>query len=175
MHTAALRTRLLLAALAALSGPAARAAEPTAPTRWTVSFTGFGPVRFGMTVREAGEAMKLKLEEDGPNRRCHFAGNDGQLPGVSFMVIDGQVVRVDVQNISNRTDEGAGVGVTESWLKKVHAKIKVERHPREAGGHYFILPAGDGRHALLFETDGQAVTSFRAGWIEPLALIDGCR
>lgn len=176
MHARFLQPHPLLIGIACLLlAQAAAAAEPSTPAQWTLSFTGFGPVKFGMTVREAGEAMKLKLSEDAPSRRCHFAVNDGQLSGVEFMVLDGVIVRADVFNISNRTADGAGVGMTEAWVKKLHPQIKVDRHPRDPAGHYLILPGGDGKHAILFETDGQAITGFRAGQFEPLAMINGCR
>ena len=159
----------VLLGLAALAAPLVRK-----PARWTLSFEGFGPVRVGMTVAEAGKALKVKLVEHEPPEPCHYAWSEGELPGIAFMVLDGRVVRVDVTKDVYRAESGARVGATEEEVRRLHPQVQVERHPYDDDGHYLVLASRDQRYGMIFETDGKVVTSFRAGEREPVRYIEGC-
>ncbi len=174
--------RLVVSALAAslaLAGHPAHAAERArASKHWTVGFQGVGPVKAGMTVKEAEKALKVKLEDERlgtPDfEACHYAGNRKELPGLGFMVLRGKIARVDVHGGDYRTAAGAGVGTTEDELKKLYPRAQLQQHPYLAIGHYLWVTSEDGKYSLLFETAGNAVTSLRSGEKGAVASIEGC-
>lgn len=155
----------------------ARGAEPAGdPKRWVLSFTGLGPVRIGMPVREAERALKTKLHEeqaDDPDE-CHYASNEAVLPGVAFMLEHRKIVRIDVNSGAYRTSSGVQIGMTEEDVRKRHPNVVVEQHQYDPSGHYLTIVGEDGRHAIVFETDGKMVTNFRGGERGPVAYVEGC-
>ncbi len=168
------RRRVLLG-IAILLGLAAVAAPwLRKPARWTLSFEGFGPVKIGMTVREAEKALGMKLVENEVSEPCHYAWREGELPGVGFMVLDGKIVRIDVTKDAYRAESGARVGAAEEEIRRLHPQIQVERHPYDDDGHYLVLADRDRRYGMIFETNGKVVTSFRAGERKPVGYIEGC-
>lgn len=148
--------------------------EPPTRARWDLSFKGFGPVTVGMSVREAEKALKVSLNEDDASESCHYARNDGDLPGVAFMVVDGKIARVDISSPAYRTSKGARVGMTEQEVRQIYPKVAVEPHPYDDAGHHLVVTSDDERHGMVFETNGKVVTEFRAGWREPVGYIEGC-
>ena len=77
-----------------------------------------------------------------------------------------------------RTVSGAGVGDTEEKIKKLYpAQITIEPHHYDPEkGHYLNYWPKDGKHeyGMVFETDGEKVTSFRVGTNAAIALVEGC-
>lgn len=146
---------------------------PAGSSRWTVSFKGFGPVKFGMTVREAEKALKMRLAEEQTSEACHYASNEKELRGAAFMVIDGKVARVDVYD-AYRTDRGARIGMSEAEIRSLYPGIQVEPHHYDPTGHYLVVTSADGQTGIVFETDGKVVTDFRAGQREPVGYVEGC-
>jgi hypothetical protein len=142
---------------------------------WSLSFDGFGPVKVGMTVPEAEKALNMRLGADrAPDETCHYVLNEKQLSGVGFMVLEGRIARIDVSTRDHPTWRGARVGATEAELRRLHPQIAVNSHPYDDRGHDLRLASRDRRRALIFETDGQVVTSFRAGMAKAVAYIEGC-
>jgi hypothetical protein len=86
-------------------------------------------------------------------------------------------VRIDVSGVHIRTANGAGVGDTEDRIKRLYSgKINVEPHAYVEGHylHYSPKNSADRGFGRVFETDGKRVTSFRAGTLAAIALIEGC-
>ncbi len=123
---------------------------------------------------EASNALGTSLVEDDPSEPCHRAWTEGVLSGLVLMVIDGRIVRIDVTKDLFRAEAGAGVGSTEREVRRLHPEAAVEAHPYYENGHYLVLTSPDQRYAMIFETDGKVVTSFRAGEREPVGYIEGC-
>ena len=97
------------------------------------------------------------------------------------MVINGRIERVDITDRPGRrvtTVSGVGTGDTEEAVKRTYpGRIRVERHPYLPAGHYLIYTPADPALAhlsMIFETDGQVVTSFRAGMKGAVSQIEGC-
>lgn len=94
---------------------------------------------------------------------------------VSFMVNGGRIERVDVFGRGYVTDRGAGVGDTEGRIKRLYkGMVKVSRHPYVDYGHYLEVKRGGSRYGIIFETDGERVTSYRAGRYPAVGYIEGC-
>jgi len=150
---------------------------------------GLGPVRAGMSVAQAERALHLSLRADPPAladdgdgealaewRSCHYESSP-ELPGVLFMVSADRVVRVDVEAGAWGTTRGVRLGTPEVEVLRRYPGIAVHPHPYVDFGHYLVLEAtDDGGHpaAMIFETDGQVVTSFRSGAAEPVGYVEGC-
>lgn len=97
-----------------------------------IDFNGFGPVTFGMTVRQASNGLGVPIKEyemsQGENRQdyvaCHYAAGEGNLKDVSFMISNGRIVRIDIANRNVATVHGAKIGMTEKDLKRIYPNVK---------------------------------------------------
>jgi hypothetical protein len=133
-----------------------------------------GPVVIGMTLAQAEEAADQPLKQEGDDLGgcVYYTPRSGQ-PDVSFMVIDGVVSRIDVDSGTTTTNVSIGIGSTEAEVKGMYRNAVVSKHPY-TDGHYLRVLDEDGQHAILFETDGQKVTSFRSGYPSAVDQIEGC-
>jgi hypothetical protein len=148
-----------------------------------LSLDGLGPVDIGMTLEQASAAAgtPIRIRPDDPyDGDCHYAYAAG-VPEVAFMVINGRIARVDVGDRSGRrvtTVSGIGVGDAEEAVKRTYpGRIRVEGHPYRPTGHYLVYVPADPALAhlsMIFETDEQVVTTFRAGMKGAVAQIEGC-
>jgi hypothetical protein len=135
-----------------------------------LSEDGLGQIQVGMTL---DEAVNMGLLSENPNMKttCDYvfpAVGAGIPDGVSVMVVKGKVARIDVDTGSVTTEEGAKIGDGDDLQVRPHKYINT--------GHYLVVP-GDSASAgkeLLFETDGQHVTAFRAGRLPEVEWVEGC-
>lgn len=141
---------------------------------------GFGPVRVGMTVQEAGVALGTKLVPviDPPDEECATYGPESGFDGVAFLVARGVVARTDVTAGSTQTTEGVAVGQSEAEAqRRYEGRLAVGDHDYLVGGHYLTLmptaPA-DEDFRLVIETDGRKVTALRAGRLPEVEYSEGC-
>jgi hypothetical protein len=148
---------------------------------------GVGPVRVGMTLAEATSAAHTTIRITGPDigTDCRYAQAVDGPPGLAFMVVDGRIVRVDVWPSPPQprpspvaTVSGAHVGSTEDQVKALYpGRIKVTQHPYLEKGHYLTYTPQDAAYRdfnLIFETDGERVTSFRSGYARNVGQVEGC-
>lgn len=140
---------------------------------------GLGQIQIGMTLVDAVN-MGVLNENPGMNKQCDFvfpAVGAGIPDGVSVMVVKGDIARIDVDTGSVTTDEGAKIGDTEDRIKSLYGDdLKIEPHKYIKGGHYMTV-MGDSTSAgkaLVFETDGDRVTSFRGGRLPEVKWVEGC-
>jgi hypothetical protein len=97
--------------------------------------------------------------------------------GVSVMVVKGKIARIDVDTGSVTTEEGAKIGDTEEKIKSIYGDdLQIHPHKYITGGHYLVVPgdSASAGKALVFETDGQHVTMFRAGRQPEVQWVEGC-
>ncbi|HKV06674.1 MAG TPA: hypothetical protein VJ725_00965 [Thermoanaerobaculia bacterium] len=160
-------------------GPALQSSTLTPDSK--VSIRGIGPVRVGMSLEEATNAMGSRLvRSDGQNgsEDCYYVEPEGGPPGLSFMIVSGQIARVDIQNPAFESRSGARVGLTEEKvLSMFGSKIRVEGHQYDENGHYLIFEPADPQdknYSMIFETDGKVVTTFRAGRLPEVAYVEHC-
>jgi hypothetical protein len=159
--------------------PAATAATPATLTTpataadWMVTPTGSGPVRIGMTVVEARQALGGQLTPLGPTGPCHYLRSASAPPDLAFMVIDNHLARVDVANKAVATTAGARIGDSEARIKTLYPQVEVTPH-KYVKGHYLTVLTDNGEYGIVFETDGQRVTRYRAGRMPEVGWIEGC-
>jgi pimeloyl-ACP methyl ester carboxylesterase len=158
---------------------------PRAPTDLASSYVtlnGLGPLVVGMTVPEASAALGVSIEmSEIPEVDCGYGTPAGAPEGLALMFLGGRLARIDAgrpATISTRS--GIRIGSTETDVQRAYpGQITVEPHPYDfdGTGHYLVFtpqnPA-DADRLLIFETDGNIVTSYRAGAREAVQLIEGC-
>lgn len=143
-------------------------------TTWIVHPDHVGAVQFGVTA--TGTRPFGDSSTSFPQTGCTYWRPDGR----AFMVEDGIVVRIDVDSASPplETAEGIGIGSTEAEIRSAygeHVTIQLHKYQWEAGWRYFVyLPPTDSLHAIVFETDGNTVRTFRAGRRPQVQYVERC-
>lgn len=177
-----MRGRTLFLALAVASLIVAGGADASRQAvRWRVGLRSFGPIRYGMTLREASRAVGARVEPGVENAAedCSFTSVPGAPRGTAFMVTGGRLVRVDVDTAGIPTVSGAQVGWSEEQVRSLYpGQVRTEAHPYTGPeGHYLVFVArerADSAFGLIFETDGRRVLSYRAGRQPEVSWIEGC-
>jgi hypothetical protein len=156
------------------AAPSVDTAENPAPAvrAWEVTPTGIGSVKTGMSVDEAQVALHNDLVVPANLAECAFLKTKNGPEGVSFMVEQGHVSRVDVISGPTATSAGARIGDTEDRIKSLYSGISVTPHKYNTGGHYLTY-SGDGGK-IVFESDGSKVTKYRAGNTPSVENVEGC-
>lgn len=150
----------------------------------SVSIRSIGPVRIGMTVSEAEDASGLTLVgEPDPtiSENCYFVAPDGApgYEGVSFIVVDDRIGRVDIDPPSTiTTRSGAGIGSTEQELRDLFpGQIEDAAEFIVDGRAVMFVPQDevDEDYRVIFELDEQStVARFRSGVLPPVGFGEGC-
>ena len=167
---------LLLATctIACITAPSAIAQEPR------ITFNGYGPVRIGMSAQALETALGVKLERgapDGDSEACEYVAASRGYEGVSFMLLNQRLARIDVSSPKVRTRSGARIGLSqEAVLALYPGRIKISPHEYTApDGSYLTMFSPDKRHGMRFETDHGKVTVYYAGTAEAVQYIEGCQ
>ena len=156
----------------------ALALAAAAPGDTPVTLQGIGPLRVGLSLdalrRRFGATSEYGPYPD-PEVDCEFFRSPA-FPGVSMMVVDGRVVRIDIDDRRYRTRSGARVGMTEREIRAIYGRqMQVEPHPYgDADDHYLVYDARDEPLGMIFETTDRRATEFRVGYQEYVSLIEGC-
>lgn len=144
---------------------------------WTVTPTGIGAIRVSMGVEELRRvAGDVTLPAGGGE--CAYVHPGSAPPGVSAMLANGQVARIDVDSAGVRTNRGATIGDTEARIEELYAgRLTTTPHKYLAGGHYLTVipaPPADSARRIVFETEGGVVTRFRAGRLPEVSWVERC-
>jgi len=150
-----------------------------ADTAITVTATGYGPLRIGMTVADAAHALGSPAPSTvGLDTACAYVHFGAAPPGMRIMITGGTVARIEVDSSAVPTGLGVRVGDSEARVKELYgARVSVEPHKYLPNGHYLVVapvPPTDSNFRLIFETDGSRVTSYRAGRLPQVQWVEGC-
>jgi hypothetical protein len=148
--------------------------EPDAPA-WAVTVHGAGPIRFGMTVAQASGALGTTV--GAAPQGCDYAAMPGVPAGLRFMVVNGRIVRADVDSTGLPSDRGAAVGMTAAEVQRLYGdSLASMPHKYDTTGRYLVFapPAGDTAYHLLFETARDTVVRYRAGRVPEVDWVEGC-
>ena len=153
-----------------------RRAPEAAP--WIIRPDGIGPIRVGMSVAEASGALGDELAvRGGAGASCAYV-HSARLPaGMSLMVAGDTIVRVDVDSNTVATDSGVRVGDSVAAVRaRYHDSLRSEPNKYQpAPAHNLVFePTGDSLHRIIFETDGQRVTTLRSGRLPQVAYVERC-
>jgi len=146
--------------------------------RWTVSTTGIGPLRFGMTVaamgKELGDSALAKVDT---RAACTYVRPSRVPRGASLMISNGVFVRVDIDSAGVLTETGIGVGDSEVSVlvrNAGRARIESNKYSGPLAHNLLVTSPMDPGNAMIFETDGRAIQRFRAGTRAAVALAERC-
>lgn len=159
--------------------PVTVADSATVRTGLTVTATGYGALRIGMTVRNAATALgSPEPSMVGLDTACAYPKFDNQPAGMRIMIVRGNVARLDIDSASIATGLGARVGDPESRIKELYgSRVVVQPHKYDSTGHYLIvnpIPPTNVGFELVFETDSGRVTRYRAGRMPEVEWVEGC-
>ena len=165
------RARAALAALGLLASAAGVAADRR------LAMQRFGPVRVGMTVREAAAAAGWTPSGGGAGAdspECRFV-SFAEAPGVRFLVEGGRIRRADLAGGSRATLSGLRIGDAEARAREIYgARVAATPHKYLEGGRYLTWKSSDGRFALVLESDGEKIVAIRAGARPAAEYVEGC-
>ncbi len=157
-------------------------AQSQLTTQSKVFADGFGRARVGMTVKQVNDVAGTRLVSlDGKpiqSKGCFYV-KPKEPQGVQFMLTDGRIARVDIVNNKQITTvSGAKIGDTEAKIKSLYpGQIKVTPHKYVPGGHYLTFTSSYPlykKYRVVFETDGNRVTRYRAGQLPEVEFVEGC-
>ena len=171
-----MRRGILYGAVLIATGSAASIPEAWADD-WRITTAGYGPVRIGMSVEAAAQALGAKLVSDGPidSPECHYLRPEPAVEGLWFMISDDVVVRVEVNAPGVKTRSGVAVGDTEERVKALFPQAEVTPHKYVApDGSYLTVWASSRKAAVRFETYQGKVTSFYAGRVPEVEYVECC-
>ena len=137
---------------------------------WTVSASGAGTARIGATVGELGVTLDPSADPQG----CNYVKVAGAPDSVLFMIDSGRLVRVEVTGGQTPTAAGARVGDAESRIRELYPDVREMPHKYTDGRYLIALSAADTMHRVVFETDGEWVTRYRAGVFPQVEWVEGC-
>lgn len=148
-------------------------------TKLTVNAYGIGALRAGMTVAEANGALNgaLSVPASRDSMACTYATWNGAPEGVHVMVEGGRIARVEVRNGAIETADGAHIGDTEERIKALYAGRVVVQPQKYSSGHALVVtPASpaDSAFRIIFETEKNLVTKYRAGTRSQVEYVEGC-
>ena len=160
-------------------------ADTAPPSPTVLTPAGLGVVQLGMTLTQAETALGAQLEPmpPGADVACWMTRRaDGRAPQVFYTVQNGRITRIDINTASSAgtpsnvtTPEGIGVGAAEADVLKAYGKqAKVMPSKYDEHGHTLAVENPHTRTALLFETSGGKVTTFRTGYLPASNYVEGC-
>jgi hypothetical protein len=133
----------------------------------------------GGTFAEASAALKTGLvaPPGADTSACTYLQWSDAPEGVRIMTAGGRIARIDVNSGSTATADGARVGDTEQRIDSLYKGRVVSSPHKYTKGHYLtVSPVAktDSTYRIVFETDGQRVTKYRAGRRPEVELVEGC-
>jgi hypothetical protein len=146
---------------------------------WEATVAGVGPVKLGMTLAQAEQAMGRKLVTkwpEGDSAECAYYTTQPEVEGLLFMTALGKIVRYDVRGPNVRTRSGIAVGDPVQKARAAYGdQLQVSPHkytgPEES---YLTLWSSDRTTAIRFETLKGKIDRFYAGFAEQAQYVEGC-
>lgn len=163
----------MIALLGACSRSSAPAADvpPAAPP--LLSAGGIGPVRFGMRLAQAEQAVQGKAMLPTPFDPACSMVRLPSLPKLRFMVEQGIVTRADADpGVGNAL--GIAVGDPLARIRARHPEGLLTPHKYDADGHYLTFPSADAGAAIVLEASGGKISKVRAGLQPAVAYVETC-
>jgi hypothetical protein len=131
-----------------------------------------------MTAAEARAALpSFRMPPGAETTGCDYASADGVPAGVTIMVEDGRVGRIEVIKGDVATSTGARIGDSESTVKKLYPQqVNITPHKYTDGHYLTVVPKSpaDSAFRIIFETDGVRVLRYRAGILPQVEYVEGC-
>jgi hypothetical protein len=138
---------------------------------WTLSTSGAGPLRFGMSLADAIVATNGDFYTPKANLDCTYFRSSRSPLGVAVMVVNRIVTRVVVDAGSTATTEGVRIGSTEDEIEAAYpGRVTTSSY---ANGNVLRV-SGESGGEMVFETIGGRVHRFHVGQAPPAQWREGC-
>ena len=160
--------------------PALPSATDSNTAQWIVTERGIGSIIGGMTIDEASTAAGATLiPKDGaaPGSTCMYLEWPGGPAGVRLMSENARVVRVDVEDSTVTTREGARVGDSAERITTLYdGRVADTPHKYTSGRYLTVTPTSpaDSAYRMVFEVENGRVTRFRSGIRPAVEYVEGC-
>ena len=159
--------------------PAPTEPEPE-PIDAVVTLRALGPVRIGMTVDEAAGEAGVELRRDFGRQStstCYYV-TAAALRGVSIMVVDDEIARIDVDSPSTiATRSGVRIGTPVDNLRQVYPNNIRQANDAVAEGEALAFVPNDDFDAdyrIYFEIEDGQVARYRLGTKPAVDYLGGC-
>ena len=146
-----------------------------------LSSEGLGPVRVGMSVREASEALHTRFGDaiEGGDNSCMEYGLPDAAPGggIAIMAIDGKIARVTIvsADLGVRTPEGIGIGSTEQQVRAAYPGSADSPAPYDdPPAHDLTFWRHPNAEGIRFEIDAHGRVVRMHGGSSAITYIEGC-
>jgi len=145
-----------------------------------LTFDSFGAARIGMSREQLAEALGGKLEDampgDDDSEQCGYVTSARVPKGVSFMLIDQHLARIDIISPQILAASGIRIGSTQADVLAAYpGRVQVSPHAYTSPeGTYLTIHSLDGHLGIRFETDQGRVVNFYAGTAQAIEYIEGC-
>lgn len=153
------------------------ATGPTLGRNSSLSTVGLDTVTFGLTVNQAERASGHEMIACEPVTDCYRVTPDGAPTGISFVVDNGTIERVDIVGDSPITTlSGAGIGSTDEELDELFGD-RLERVDLGGGRTDVVfVPAdeNDQEFRVAFTTVDGVVESLRSGRVPLVLDLEAC-
>ena len=153
--------------------------EPVIPTlgeNSTLSTVGLDTVDFGMTVSQAEEASGHEMVPCEPVGECYRVVAAGAPPGISFLVHEGTIERIDIVDGPIETRSGIGIGTAAGRPEELWPD-QIEREQLDADTVDLVFVPTDENDAefrVVFTAVGDEIASMRAGRMPMVLEADPC-
>jgi hypothetical protein len=144
--------------------------EPVVPTlgaNSSITTVGLDTVNFGMTVFQAEKAAGTPMIPCEPVSECYRVTPVEAPEGISFVVHEGTIERVDIASGPITTVSGVGIGTEESRIIELFGD-QIEREPiDDATTNLVFVPTdeSDAAFRVIFTISDGVVQTFRSGRI----------
>ena len=155
-----------------LLAPTAAVAAPA----WVLTPDGLGPLRIGMTVKQARAALGREMASDDEfSESCKPYGVTG-LEGLGLIFADGRLDSIDINlKAPWRTAAGIGLGDTEAAVRKAYGRaiVRTKNAYEDPPAAYLTIKGRHGR-GIKFTTDShRRIEAIDVGG-ESISYIEGC-
>jgi hypothetical protein len=140
-----------------------------------INFDSIGEIKIAMTVQRAEEVSGLQLlpitSSGLINEGCYYVEPqvNAQLERVRFMVIIDAIATIEVsRNYTLATVNGAQVGQSIDQVKAIYSKNLVTKD------NTLIYTPPKKKFRIVFETDRDQITGYRAGRLPEVDYANGC-
>lgn len=152
---------------------------------------GLGPVRIGMTQRQAERVLGSRLKSPFPSERRNICWNairtDRVDPWIYYVILNGRIASIDVTNGALggpivlppiATDKGIRIGDTDAKVKEaygtnVNVRVHSQVNTEDEGSVITALTSDKGR-GFVFVTSERKVVEVRAGLPDAIEMMEGC-
>ena len=163
------------------TSPATTEATPVLTLDAVVTLRAVGPMRIGMTVDEASRAAGLPLRRDFGRQStssCYYVTAGAAVPGVSIMVVDDLIARIDIDSPSPlATRSGVRIGTSAADLREVYPNNIQRANEAVLNGEAMAFVPNDDFDAdfrIYFEIEDGQVARYRLGVKPAINYLRGC-